>query len=160
VGELVAGTDDPASADVGALLEIHLAFARRHSPPEDVHALDITELLAENVAFFSIREDGELLGIGALKELDASHAELKSMHTAETARRRGVGRAMVDHLVDVARMRGCLRVSLETGSMAVFGPARALYASSGFETCEPFAKYRPSPNSVFMTLDLSRPAME
>ena len=85
--------------------EKHLAFANRHSPPEDVHALDITGLLADNVSFFSIREDGELVGLGALKHLDEFHAELKSMHTAEAARGRGVGRAMLDHLVGVARAR-------------------------------------------------------
>jgi putative acetyltransferase len=134
---------------------MHHAFAKRHSPPEDVHALDLAGLLAENVSFFSIREDGELLGVGALKQLDELHAELKSMHTAEAARGRGVGRAMVDHLVGIARSRGCHRVSLETGSMEAFAPARALYASAGFETCEPFAGYRPSPNSVCMTLELN-----
>ncbi len=140
MGEFVVRSDDPKSADVRALLDAHLTFANRHSPPEDVHALDVTGLLAENVSFFSIREDGELLGVGALKQLDEFHAELKSMHTAEPARGRGVGRAMVEHLVGVARARGCRRVSLETGSTAAFAPARALYASAGFETCEPFAE--------------------
>lgn len=105
------------------------------------------------MSFLSIREDGELLGVGALKQLDEFHAEVKSMHSAEEARGRGVGRAMVDHLVDVARARGCRRVSVETGSMAAFTPARALYASAGFQICGPFAEYGPSPNSVFMTLD-------
>ncbi len=154
MGEFVVRMDDPESPDVRALLGKHVAFAKEHSPPEDVHALDITGLLAENVSFFSIREDGQLLGVGALKQLDEFHAEVKSMHTAVEARGRGVGRAMVDHLVDVARARGCQRVSLETGSMAAFAPARALYASAGFETCEPFAEYGPSPNSVCMTLEL------
>lgn len=152
MGEFVVGIDDPQSAEVRALLDKHLAFARQHG--QDMHALDITELLAENVSLFSIREYGQLAGVGALKQLDEFHAEVKSMHIAEEARGRGVGRAMVDHLVDVARARGCRRVSLETGSMAAFAPARALYASAGFETCEPFADYGPSPNSVFMTLDL------
>ncbi len=154
MGEFVVGIDDPESADVRALLHKHVAFAREHSPPEDVHALDINGLLAENVSFFSIREDGELLGVGALKQLDELHAEVKSMHTVEAARGRGVGLAMVRHLLDIARARGCRRVSLETGSMAAFAPARALYASLGFETCEPFAEYGPSPHSVFMTLEL------
>lgn len=156
MGEFVVGIDDPQSADVQALLAVHLSFANQHSPPEDVHALDITGLLADNVSFFSIRPDGELLGIGALKQLDEFPVELKSMHTAETVRGRGVGRAMVNHLVGVARARGCDRVSLETGSMAVFAPARALYASAGFEACEPFAEYGPSPNSVCMTLELGQ----
>lgn len=154
--ELVIGMDDPRSADVRGLLEAHLVFANRHGPPEDVHALDMVGLLAESVSFFSIREDGELVGVGALKHLDEGHAELKSIHTAEAVRGRGVGRAMVDHLVGVARGRGYTRVSLETGAMAAFAPSRALYASAGFETCEPFAQYRLSLNSVWMTLDLEQ----
>ncbi|TML41348.1 MAG: GNAT family N-acetyltransferase [Actinobacteria bacterium] len=158
MGELVVRLDDPRDADIRVLLGEHLAFARRHSPPEDVHALDIAELTAGNVSFFSIRQGGELVGVGAVKQLDEGHAELKSMHTAEAARQRGVGRTMLDHLLGVARSRGCERVSLETGSMAAFAPARALYASAGFERCEPFAQYRPSPNSVFMTLELDGPA--
>lgn len=157
VGEFIVGIGDPESSDVRALLDEHLAFANQHSPPEDVHALDFTGLLAENMSFFIIREDGELVAIGALKQLDEFHAELKSMHTAEVARGRGVGRVMVDHLVVIARDRGCRRVSLETGSMTAFAPARALYASVGFEVCEPFAGYGPSPNSVFMTVELGGP---
>jgi putative acetyltransferase len=116
--------------------------------------LDVTGLLAEDVAFVSVRQDGRLLGVGALRLIDESHAELKSMHTVEAARGQGVGRAMVEHLVGVARARGCRRVSLETGSMAAFAPARALYSSAGFVPCEPFADYRPSPNSVYMKLEL------
>ena len=153
-GRFAVGIDDPESGDVRSLLAKHLDFAHRHCPPADVYALDVTGLLAADVSFFSIREDGELLGVGALKQLDELHAELKSMHTAEAARGRGVGRAMVDHLVAIARARRYRRLSLETGSAAVFAPARALYASAGFEPCEPFADYRPSPNSIFMTLDL------
>jgi putative acetyltransferase len=156
MGELVVGPDDPRADDVQALLGIHLAFGARHSPPEDVHALDVSGLLADGVSFFSVREDGRLLGVGALRLIDGSHAELKSMHTVEAARGRGVGRAMVEHLLSVARAQGCRRVSLETGSMAAFAPARALYASVGFVPCEPFAEYRPSPNSAYMTLDLGR----
>lgn len=146
--------DDPASADVQALLERHLSFARDESPPEDVHALDVTGLLVEDVSFFSVRLDGELLGVGALKHLDTDHAELKSMHTSQAARRRGVARAMLEHLVGTARSRGYQRVSIETGSMDAFVPARALYSAAGFEVCEPFGDYVLSPNSVFMTLTL------
>jgi putative acetyltransferase len=154
MGAFVVGIDDPGAADVRTLLERHLAFAEKHSPPEDVHALGVTDLLSDDVSFFSIREDGELIGVGALKQLDPLHAELKSMHTEEAARGRGVGRAMVDHLVGVARARGCRRVSIETGSTTPFAPARALYASAGFEPCAPFADYGPSPNSIYMTLEL------
>jgi len=147
--------DDPRAKDVGELLERHLAFARTHSPPEDVHALDIGGLLDPAVTFFSFRLGGVLLGVCALQALDGEHAELKSMHTAQAARGRGIGRAMVIHLIGVARDRGCHRVSLETGSMPAFAPARALYTSVGFSACGPFGGYRPSPNSVFMTLDLN-----
>jgi putative acetyltransferase len=146
--------DDPRAGDVRALLERHLAFARLHSPPEDTHALDVDELAEPGVTFFSYRRGGELLAVGALKELDSDHAEVKSMHTVEAARGSGIGRAIVDHLVGVARERGFRRVSLETGSMAAFAPARSLYASVGFEPCEPFGDYRASPNSVYLTLRL------
>ncbi len=146
--------DDPRAEDVHELLERHLAFASTHSPPEDVHALDLDGLLDPAVMFFGFRRGGELLGIGALKQLDERHAELKSMHTAHAARGRGIGRAMVDHLIGVARDRGVRWVSLETGSMAAFAPARSLYASAGFRPCGPFGDYRPSRNSAFMTLSL------
>jgi putative acetyltransferase len=143
--------DDPAAADVRALLEAHLAFANEHSPPEDVHALDVDSLRAAHIAFFSARRDGALLGVGALKELDPTHGEIKSMHTAAAVRGQGVGRAMLDHLLGVARSRGYQRVSLETGSMAAFDAARSMYASAGFDPCEPFAGYAPSGYSVWMT---------
>jgi putative acetyltransferase len=145
-------TDDPRADDVRALLERHLAFANEHSPPEDVHALDVNGLLDPAIAFFSFRLNGELLGIGALKRLDRHHAELKSMHTAEAARGRGIGRAMVDHLIRIARDRGFRRVSLETGATPAFSPARSLYAKAGFVRCGPFGDYGESPNSAFMTL--------
>lgn len=151
--------DDPRAPDVRTLLEQHLVFANLHSPPEDVHALDVDRLLDPALTFFSARRcTGELLGVGALKQLDPRHAELKSMHTAQAARGRGVGRAMVEHLIGVARARGVRRVSLETGTVAGFAPARALYAAVGFRPCEPFADYRPSPYSVCMTLLLSQDA--
>jgi len=150
--------DDPRSEDVRRLLERHLAFTSAQSPPEDCHALDVDGLLDPAVTFFSYRSDGVLLGVGALKRLDAGHAELKSMHTAEAARRQGIGRAMVDHLLEVARRRGYRRVSLETGSMEAFEPSRSLYARAGFTPCEAFGQYQPSRNSTFMTLSLQGPA--
>jgi len=146
------GPDDPHADDVRRLLAAHLAFAHDNSPPEDVYALDVDGLLAADISFFSARDgDGGLLAVGALRRLDVGHAEIKSMHTAVSARGRGVGRAMLAHLLELARTRGCRRVSLETGTMAEFAPARALYASAGFVPCEPFGDYRPSPNSVCMT---------
>jgi len=146
--------DDPRRADIVALLERHLDFARSVTPSEDVHALDLDGLLGNNVAFYSLREAGRLLGIGAIKTLDGSHMELKSIHTAQEARGRGVGRAIVDHLLGVAKERGASKVSLETGSMEAFAPSRALYARVGFVECEPFGDYSLSRASTFMTLEL------
>jgi putative acetyltransferase len=151
---LALAEDDPFRDDVRALLDTHLAFCRATSPPEDVHALDHDRLREPEVTFFSAREDGLLLGVGALKQLEHEHMEVKSMHTSAEARGRGVGRAMLEHLLAVAAARGAGRVSLETGSMEEFLPARSLYASAGFVETSPFADYEPSPNSTFMTLEL------
>jgi putative acetyltransferase len=158
VTEGAISTDDPRAADVHALLERHLAFARSSSPPQDVHALDVDGLLDPAITFRSFRREGELLAVGALKRLGPQHAEVKCMHTAQAARGQGIARAMLAHLLSVARERGVRRVSLETGSMAAFAPARSLYASAGFTLCGPFGAYRASPNSTFMTLPLDSPA--
>jgi putative acetyltransferase len=139
---------------VRALLERHLEFAHRHTPPEDAHALDLSGLVRPAITFFSARREGELVGIGALYQLDDEHVELKSMHTDEAARGRGIGRSMVDYLIGEARERGYRRVSLETGSTDAFAPARSLYRSAGFAPCEPFGDYQLSPNSAFMTMNL------
>lgn len=146
--------DDPRAPDVRSLLATHLAFARAPTPPEDAHALDVDELCGPAVTFFSFRRDGVLLAVGALQRLDPDHAEVKSMHTVAAARGQGIGRRMVEHLIAVARESGYKRVSLETGSMVEFAPARALYASAGFQPCDPFAGYRASPNSTYMTMRL------
>ena len=152
--DVVVAQDDPRADDVRALLEAHLGFANEHSPPEDVHALDLDGLLDPAVTFYSARREGQLLGIGALKELDPEHGELKSMHTVATSRRSGIGRSIVVHLVGVARARGYVRLNLETGSMEAFSPARSLYFAAGFRPCGPFALYQASPNSTFMRLEL------
>ena len=144
--------DDPSADDVRALLGRHLAYAHAYTNPEEVYALDVEALLDPAVSFFSYRVDGELLGVAALKRLDAGHAEIKSMHTAEQARNRGIGRALVDHLIALAREQGYCRLSLETGAGPAFAPARSLYEAAHFERCEPFADYEESPNSVCMTL--------
>ena len=141
--------------DVRRLVERHLQFGRSQSPPEDAHALEVDGLLEPGITLFGIRSAGELLAIGALKRLDDHHGELKTMHTVEHARARGIGRAMLDHLLAVARERGFTRVSLETGSMDAFTPARSLYTSAGFTPCAPFADYRPSPSSTYMTKPLT-----
>jgi putative acetyltransferase len=150
--------DDPRKGDVRALLERHLTFALSTTPPEHAFALDVDGLLDPAITFCSFRTDGALLGVGAIKQLDPRHGEIKSMHTAQAARGRGVGRAMLGHLLGIARSRGYLRVSLETGTMAEFAPARALYESAGFIACGPFADYRPSEDNCFMTLPLEASA--
>ena len=143
--------DDLTGPEIRALLEEHLRNMHEISPPESVHALDLTALRRPEITFWTVWADGALVGCGALKELDPRHGEIKSMRTAATQRRRGVGRAMLTHIVGEARARGYARLSLETGSMQAFAPARTLYASFGFAHCGPFADYAEDPNSVFMT---------
>jgi putative acetyltransferase len=153
--DLVIAIDDPRVDDVRTLLDRHLAFAGDDTPPAHVHTLEVDDLLGPAVSFFSARRDGVLLGVGALKRLDESHAELKSMHTSEAARGHGVGRAMVDHLLAVAANRGYQRVSLETGTIDAFAPARSLYTMVGFEPCAPFGEYTVNPHSAYMTIDVA-----
>jgi putative acetyltransferase len=140
---------DPA---LHALLAEHLRHMHSLSPPESVHALDLGALRRPEISFWSCWSDaGELMGCGALKTLDAAHGEVKSMRTAAAHLRQGVARALLAHIVAQARSRGLRRLSLETGSMDAFEPARWLYASFGFTPSGPFADYAEDPNSVFMT---------
>jgi putative acetyltransferase len=125
-----------------------------HSPPESVHALPIEGLRQPEITFWTAWENGELVGCGALKELDREQAEIKSMRTASRHVRKGVAKALLDYMIDEARRRGYRRLSLETGSMEAFEPARQLYARAGFVFCGPFAEYWDDPNSVFMTKEL------
>lgn len=141
---------------VTALLQTHLTRARAETAPGSAHALDLTELQSPEISFWTIWDDKTLVGFGALKRLSADHGEVKSMHTVESMRRKGVGAAMLRHIIAVARSRGMSRLSLETGSWAYFRPARAFYQSHGFIECAPFANYVPDPNSVFMSLDLTK----
>lgn len=146
-----------AGADALELARTHRAWALVHSPPQDVHAVTAEALLEPGLTLLTARgDDGGLLGMGALRELDAEHGELKAMHVRETARGRGVGRALVLGLVEVAQQRGYRRLSLETGTMEAFAAARSLYAGVGFTACAPFGDYVSSPNSVCMTLSLAR----
>jgi len=146
--------DDLTGSEVHALLHEHLDSMRSLSPPGSVHALDLDALRQPGITFWTIWSGDDLLGCGALKELDARHGEIKSMRTAAAHRREGVARAMLDHIIAEAGKRAYRRLSLETGSMAAFVPAHRLYASFGFEFCGPFADYREDPNSVFMTRTL------
>ena len=146
--------DDPARAEVASLLHEHLADMAEHSPPESIHALDIEALRAPEITFWTAWQECQLLGCGALLELDPAHGEIKSMRTAQGHLRQGVAARLLRHIIDEARRRAYLRLSLETGSMAAFAPAQALYAGFGFSLCDPFASYLPDPNSVFMTREL------
>jgi putative acetyltransferase len=121
------------------------------SPPESVHALDLTDLIKPEITFWTVWSQGELLGCGALKEITPAHGEIKSMRTASAHRRKGVARAMLEHIIAEARGRSYARLSLETGSMPAFEAARSLYESFGFTYCSPFADYIEDPNSVFLT---------
>ncbi|HOX70663.1 MAG: GNAT family N-acetyltransferase [Dokdonella sp.] len=144
-------TDDLDSPAVHDLLNQHLQSMALHSPPESVHALDIDALRQPEITFWCAWDGERLLGCGALKELDAGHAELKSMRTADACRRQGVAAALLGHMLAVAKQRGYRRLSLETGSMAAFEPARAMYARFGFVACDPFADYVVDRHSVFMS---------
>lgn len=146
--------DDLSRPAIHALLNEHLQSMFAQSPPESVHALDLEQLRQPDITFWSAWDGPLLLGCGALKELDRRHGEIKSMRTPSGLRRRGAGRALLAHIVDVARARSYERLSLETGSMASFAPAQQLYASFGFTRCAPFGAYVDDPNSVFMTLAL------
>lgn len=146
--------DDLSRPEVHALLREHLHEMHELSPPESVHALDLAQLRRPDVTFWSVWDGSQLLGCGALKQLDPTHGEVKSMRTPSALRRRGAGRAVLAHIVAEARARGYRRLSLETGSMAAFAPAQTLYERFGFTCCAPFGDYRPDPNSVFMTLAL------
>jgi putative acetyltransferase len=143
--------DDLGGPEIRALLEEHLASMRRHSPPESVHALPIEGLRKPEITFWTVWENAELFGCGALKELDVQHGEIKSMRTAARHLRKGVARSLLHHIIEEATRRGYRRLSLETGSMEVFEPAHQLHAWHGSTVCEPFAKYVKDPNSVCMT---------
>lgn len=132
------------------LLHRHHARMRASSPEGSCHVLDEQALIAAGCTVLACQRGAEIVGVGAIRAIDADHAELKSMHSAQKARGTGVGRAMLGALLDVARAAGHRRISLETGSAELFAPARALYAANGFETCPPFGNYEADPSSVFM----------
>lgn len=143
--------DDLTGPEIHALLQEHLDSMKLLSPPESMHALDLNKLRKPDITFWTGWENGELHGCGALKELDGQHAEIKSMRTAISHLRKGVAREMLSHILAEARRRNYQRVSLETGSVEAFIPARKLYAQFGFVDCGPFADYVEDPYSVFMT---------
>ncbi len=146
--------DDPRRIQVAALLREHLEDMAMRSPQESNHALDIESLCSPEITFWTAWDGRELLGCGALSEQDDRHGEIKSMRTAREHLRKGVASRLLQHMIVEAVRRSYARLSLETGSMAAFAPARALYTSFGFVFCEPFANYVADPNSVFMTREL------
>lgn len=151
--------DSPARDDVRRLLDEHLTDMFATSPPESVHALDHSALLAATVTFWTARDGDTLLGCGALSELDPQRrtGEIKSMRTTAPARGRGIASALLTTILTEARRREYTRVSLETGTQDFFAPARRLYARHGFVPCGPFGSYTPDPHSTFMTLELAGP---
>lgn len=155
VTQLDIDVDDPRKPDVDRLLQDHLSYAQEWSLPDAVHVYGADRLSGQDIFFFSARRSSELVAIGALLHIEPGHAEIKSMHTVAAARGQGIGKAMLEHLVIAARERGYSRVSLETGMMDAFVPARTLYQNCGFEVCEPFADYRVKDDSVCMTLRLT-----
>jgi putative acetyltransferase len=146
--------DDLSGPEIRALLEEHLRSMHSLSPPESVHALDLTGLLRPEITFWTAWSGKELLACGALKEIEPGHGEIKSMRTVSRYRLTGAGRAMLNHIVKEARSRQYSRLSLETGAQAGFEPARKLYESFGFSLCAPFNGYIDDPNSVFMSMEI------
>lgn len=146
--------DDLTRPQVHALLSEHLANMHELSPPEHVFALGLSKLRSPDITFWTVWDEGQLVGCGALKELSPEHGEVKSMRTPKALRRRGAGRLVLGRIIETARQRGYRRLSLETGSHPDFGAAHTLYRSAGFEACGAFGPYQEDPHSVFMTLVL------
>ncbi|MBB1252437.1 GNAT family N-acetyltransferase [Streptomyces sp. OF3] len=149
--------DDLSGRRTVEFLRAHVGQLRAISPPESTHTLDLDGLRRPEVTVWSAWDGETIVGCGALRRLDETHAEIKSMRTAPARKRSGVASRLLEHIVDAAREAGCNRLSLETGSAEFFAPARALYRKFGFADCEPFGDYREDPNSVFMTRHLHVP---
>ncbi|TES57904.1 GNAT family N-acetyltransferase [Halalkalibacterium halodurans] len=143
--------DDLRSNQVVELIREHLHGMTLHSSPESIHALDLSSLQQPEITVWSVWEGEDLAGIGALKQLDDHHGEIKSMRTSKAYLRKGVAKRLLNHLIEEANSRGYKQISLETGSMEAFEPARKLYEAFGFQYCEPFADYTEDPNSLYMT---------
>jgi len=143
--------DDLSGPQIAAFLEEHIQEMRSITPLESKHALDLDGLRRPEITFWSVMDADTLVGCGAIKRLDAGHAEVKSMRTSSARKRSGIASLLLEHIVTEARRMGFTRLSLETGSAEFFLPARKLYEKFGFDYCEPFADYRPGPHNVFMT---------
>ena len=146
--------DDLQGPEIAAFLSEHIQDMRAVSPPESRHALDLEGLRKPEISFWTLWIENRIAGCCALKALDPRHGEIKSMRTSSDFRRRGVAAGLLSHLIEAAKDRGLGKLSLETGSMPYFEPARGLYRKFGFRPCGPFASYVEDPNSVFMTKDI------
>ena len=147
-------TDDLTGPEIARFLDEHVQEMLSITPPESKHALDLDGLRRPEVTFWSVMDDDALVGCGAIKRLDASHAEVKSMRTASARKRSGIASLLLRYIITEAGRMGLTRLSLETGAHEFVLPARRLYEKFGFGYCEPFADYRPDPLSVFMTRSL------
>lgn len=152
---IVIARERPDHDDLALLMARHAAEMRAETPPESAHMMSAAELARDpGIAFFVLRIRDMPVAMGALRRIAPGHAELKSMHVLAESRGGGLARRILAHLLAEARSAGLVRVSLETGVMPIYAPARALYLSAGFRECPPFGSYRPDPNSVFFTIDL------
>ena len=149
--ELVITIEESLTDELAQILQAHWLFCTSSTPIEHVYALDASKLFSPDITVFGARIDGELVGVGALRRLDAHHAELKSMHTLAKSRGSGVGKAMVAHIEQFAKEQGVKRISLETGATEPFKPAHQLYESLGYQDCEAFGKYVLSEDNTCMT---------
>ncbi|MFN6527706.1 GNAT family N-acetyltransferase [Nostoc sp. ChiSLP03a] len=154
MSRLQISSDDLTGKKIADLLQEHIENMHEMTPPGSVHALDLEALCSPDITFWTAWEGSELLGCGALKELDSRSGEIKSMRTAKAHRRRGVASKILERIIKEAERRTYDRLYLETGAIPEFAPARALYTQHGFEYRGPFANYIDDPNSVFMTLAL------
>jgi putative acetyltransferase len=143
--------DDLSGPEIAAFLDEHVRDMRAITPLESKHALDLDGLRRPEVTFWSVLDGDTLVGCGAIKRLDDSHAEVKSMRTAADRQRTGVASLLLEHILAQAKEMGFSRLSLETGATEPFRPAQRLYEKFGFEYCGPFGDYRLDPHSVFMT---------
>lgn len=147
--------ESPLGPDMAFVMARHTADMHADTPPESIHMMDADALAIPEVSFYVLRDAGKAIGMGAFKQMDATHAEIKSMHVLSEYRGQGLSRLMLDHLMDAATSAGVTRLSLETGSQAMFEPARRLYLRAEFTECEPFGDYVLDTNSVFMTRTLA-----
>jgi putative acetyltransferase len=152
--EIKIRVDDLSGIEIAEFLEEHIKEMKAVSPPESKHALDLEGLRKPEITFWTVWDGSNLIGCGAIKELDSNHAEIKSMRIGIARRKKGVASMLLEHILNKAKLKGYRHISLETGSMSFFEPARNLYTKYGFKNCVPFSTYKEDANSVFMSKEL------